>query len=209
MFRKKIRHKPKPRQKIRTYSQRVRRFSDKEMVSDNARGTIKRFAVQNAGGKSFFEKVLSLSKAISSFQTVEKPYQTIFASWGNRTASEIISQKTLYAIESTGEKTTKVEGCMDAATALTAAARALASLENIKAKVFFARWKTHSGVRVQVGSESRFFPGGSRMKNVKGLIAKKIEKAKEDGVYAEGFGPRAIGLKMLSDFHKYAEKSQE
>lgn len=196
------RKQPKP---PRFYQQRLKPLTDKRLFADDSRKTIERFVRQNATGANFLEKLQSLSDKIQAFKPIEKDFQAVKQLWCNRTAAEIISEKNTVVIDKVGKY--NVEGCTDVATALLASARALAEIEGIKAKTLFFRWGTHAGIRVKFGEEDWLFEGGTARK-IRQRLFERIENAKRQNHYSEGYGPRALGLNSLSDFHKYSKKQQ-
>lgn len=186
---------------------KVKWFSDAELMADNKAGTVRRFVLQCGLGKTFEEKLIAIAKAVNSFKTVNHDYETISDSWGNRTAFEIIHSKQFYALRgSLQSKRFKVEGCMDATTAFVAAARILAAEEKVVAQVFFVRWGVHSFVRVQFGGKNFLIDPGAfeGIREIKGMLASTLQSARKRMQYAEGFGPREIGLVSLNTFHRYA-----
>lgn len=196
----------KPGKKVRQRFQRVRTLTDKRLLADDSRKTIERFVKQNATGKTFLENLQSLSDKIQAFQAKEGNLETVKQLWCNRSAVEIISQKSLVEIDLTEKY--NVEGCTDIATALLASARTLARLQGVKAEILFVRWKAHTGVRVKFGVQDWLFKGGEAIQ-IKDRFLKKIETDKRENQYAEGFGPRAIGLNSLADFHRYSGKQRD
>jgi hypothetical protein len=191
---------------IRPFSQKYTPLSDKRLLSDDGRKTIERFVRQNATGKTFLEKLQSLSDKIQAFRPVERNYEAVKQLWCNRTAAEIILRKKTVSIDNIEKY--NVEGCTDVATALLASARVLARINGINAEALFVRWGTQSGIRVKFEEQDWLFKGGEA-EPVKGELLKKIEAAKQKNQYTEGYGPRAIGVNSIADFHKYSRKQPE
>lgn len=197
-------------QKIRfkPLNYKIAAIPDQRLLADDSRKTIERFVRQNANENTFSKKLQSLSDKIGSFETIERNIETVSQLWCNRSAVEIIFQKNLIAIDSLQRARFRVEGCSDVAIAFIASVRILAKLEGKKARAYFVRWGTHAGVRVITEGEDLLFLGG-KAKHLKGRVLEKLNSDKRNGIYAEGSGPREIGLNSLADFHKYAPKQQD
>jgi len=183
----------------------AKRLSDAELFADR-RKTIQSFVRSNAKGNDILQKFASLAEAIRNFETIEKDYETISRAWGNRAAEEILSRKNFFALTGQKRLNYKVEGCMDAAIAFVASARTLAEIAKIPAKVFFVRMGSHSLVRIEAEGKNILYDPSIHRPNreIRGKLAEVIKKYKTEGKYAEGFGPREIGLRTLSDFHRYS-----
>jgi hypothetical protein len=185
-------------------------LSDHELFEDRS-GHIKNFVLAHANGRNFEERLLSLAVTISRLPRVEVDYLTITKKWGNRSAEEILSEGTTFALKDSSRVGRDIQGCMDTTTAFVAAARILAKIEKIPAKVYFVRWGNHSTARVEYNKKSlrldpydgTRYPGDSRAKY---SIHRKM--ARIDPYYAEGGGPREIGLYTIHDFEKYGPKGK-
>ena len=83
-------------------------LSDNELFQDK-KGYIKNFVLTHAKGKNFEEKLLKLAVAISEIKRVEVDYLTMTHKWGNRSAEEIFSEGTTFALKDANSSGRNIE----------------------------------------------------------------------------------------------------
>lgn len=187
-----------------------KRLTDAQML-DDSRGVAKRFVAEHATGNNLLEKLESLSKKIHMFWVVALDRKKIGALWANRTASEILSTKTIFEAQGpTDQKDIPpIGGCIDHTIAMMAATMALGKQEKIPLQVFFVRRGNHSLVRIATGTQRVFVDPSEPLNSphvtvITPFTESKINREKRAGFYNDGVGPRAIGLNRLTDFWKYS-----
>ena len=163
--------------------------------------------------------VKALGGKIMNFKVVPLPYDALKLAYLQRTGSEVIQSREVFSLgEERGKPRLEIEGCNDHALAMMVSLKAL----GIESK--FARWHNHTLVRAKldgndslidmrmIGIESRNGNTIARwVKEVKvrplsARVVEFIARLKEQGRYAEGLGPREIGMSTIKDFARYVKK---
>jgi hypothetical protein len=183
----------------------IKRLPNSKIFADK-KGIVRNFVSKNIISSDFETNLMNVIKKIQKFDKIELPYSKIYATWGNRSAENIIKNKKIFIINGNERHKILVLGCMDYAVAAVASARILAKRMGVSANVYFVRWRNHSYVRVEFGKRNLLintFENRDVIEISTGQDIAFFKKEFENGVYKEGVGPHEIGLNKLKDYYKY------
>jgi hypothetical protein len=165
--------------------------------------------LKNAIGDTFWDRIWGLYIGASKIPSSQQSLETNKRAWANRPATEIIASNNAFVSDrpiQAGHGL--IGGCVDRTIVLLAAMRTLARMEKEPLAAKFVRSGEHSYVRTDYRGQSFFFdPNISTGTHAVSEEEERwIERAAKEGTYAQGFGPRSIGIRTTTHFGKYAAK---